>query len=107
MSEPEEQVLIVNLSFSPDDIELVYELEDLLEKLLSSSGIGEYDGNEIDVARGAAPITGTFYMYGPDANKIFNLVCPIVAEAEFVKSATATRQYGGPDSYKGSTVAIK
>ena len=61
-------------------------------RLLSTRrGVGELDGNEI----GADGSDGNLFMYGPDADKLFEAVKPVLESADFL-SEVAVRLWYGP-----------
>lgn len=51
---------------------------------------GEYDGNE--VAKDGSH--GTLYMYGPDAERLFETVRTVLEASEFMNGATVKLRYG-------------
>jgi hypothetical protein len=56
------------------------------------SGIGEYDGNEM-----ATDLSdGSIYMYGLNADSLFDVANPILATVTFMKGAKAIKRYGLP-----------
>jgi len=72
-------------------IELSYELIDLFE----DSDIGMFDGNEIG---GGDTV---FFMYGPDAELLFQYVAPVFRKNEFCNGAKAVIRWGSaPDAPK-------
>lgn len=68
----------------------LFALEDKLEKAIAISGAGEYDGNEIAVDGS----DGYLYMYGPDADRLYLVVKPILEITPFTKGAHVTKRYG-------------
>jgi hypothetical protein len=80
-----------SLHFTTDPL---FELEEQLEKAISEAKVGEYDGNEIAVDGS----DGSLYMYGPDADRLFAVVEPIIRTSSFMKGAQAKRRYGGAGS---------
>jgi len=47
-------------------------LEDRLHAAIEGGGVGEYDGNDV------GPAETTLYMYGPDAEKLFCAIEPVL-----------------------------
>ena len=84
--------MIVYFQYGKTDIQPILNLEDALERAIVKVGVGEYDGNEI-AADGS---DGSLYMYGPDADKLFNVVRPVLESADFMQNATAILRYGPP-----------
>ncbi|MCC2616070.1 hypothetical protein LJ739_07440 [Aestuariibacter halophilus] len=91
----QEQAVIVHFyNYGSKDLTRLFALEDKLEKAITKSGVGEYDGNEIAVDGS----DGFLYMYGPDADRLFLVVKPILEETPFTKGADVTKRYGPPES---------
>lgn len=55
---------------------------------------GEYDGHEIAVDGS----DGSIYMYGPDADLLFETIRPILETTHFMRGATVVKRYGPPGS---------
>jgi hypothetical protein len=92
-----EQAVLVHL----DGVRLsdeVYEqhdlatLEDQLASAIEQRGLGEYDGNEVGAER------TTLYMYGPDAEKLFAGVEPVLRAYPLCRGAHVAIRHGGPGS---------
>lgn len=88
-----EHAVIVCFKYGYPDLEPLFALEEKLEAEIAAKSVGEYDGHEI-AADGSE---GTLYMYGPDADKLFQTVRPILESAPFMKGAIATLRYGPPE----------
>ncbi len=65
-------------------------LEEQIERALAAATAGELDGDEV-AADGS---DGFLYMYGPDADRIFDVVLPVLWSADFMEGAAVTRRYG-------------
>ncbi len=87
-----EHAVIVHFLFGSKDISRLFALEEKLISALETAGVGEFDGNEI-AADGS---DGNLYMYGPDADKLFTTVKPVLESADFMKGATVKLRYGPP-----------
>lgn len=102
MNQPEHAV-IVHFNYGSTDLDPLFALEDKLEQAISAAGVGEFDGNEV-AADGS---DGYLYMYGPDADKLFDVVKPALEASSFMKGATVTKRYGPPeDGTRESVVEI-
>ena len=88
----ESQAVIVHFSYGSRDLSKLFQLEDKLDKAISAAKAGIYDGNEM-ATDGS---DGFLYMYGPDADRLFAVVKPILEQTPFMKGATVTKQYGPP-----------
>ena len=85
-----EQAVIVHFDYGNADWAPFFELEKALEASIAAAGVGEYDGNEL-AADGS---DGTLYMYGPNADKLFDVVKPHLASSKLLKNVEVTLRYG-------------
>ena len=69
-----------------------WKLNERLYKEIEESGTGEFDGNEI--GEGVA----TLFAYGPDADRLFSVIEPILKGYELCHNARVEIRYGGPGS---------
>ncbi len=78
-------------------------LEQRLDNAINSAKVGEYDGDEIAVSGK----DGFLYMYGPDADRLFETIRPILEETPFMKGASVKKRYGAAEAgVKESVVRI-
>ncbi|MGZ3184999.1 MAG: hypothetical protein ACXU8N_21400 [Telluria sp.] len=89
---PLEQAVIVHFKYGSTDLSPLFELEDRLESVISKAKVGEYDGHEIAVDGS----DGRLYMYGPNADRLFEVVKPVLEAATFMKGAKVVKRYGPP-----------
>jgi hypothetical protein len=89
-----EQAVIVSFMYEHDNLDPLYELEDQLTKVISENHLGEYDGHEIAMDGSK----GTLYMYGPNADSIYNAIMPILRDIPFMRGASVVARYGAPGS---------
>ena len=89
MAEPEHAV-IVQFTYSSTDLSRLFELENKLEAAIEEAKVGEYDGNDVAVDGS----DGYLYMYGTNADTLFEVVRPILEATEFMKGAKAKLRYG-------------
>jgi hypothetical protein len=85
-----EQAVIVHFAYGSTDLSDLYELAGELEEAIEVAAVGEFDGHEIAVDGS----DGSFYMYGPDADKLFQVAQPILEASDFMGGATVTVRYG-------------
>lgn len=85
-----EQAVIVRFSYGSKDLSRLFALESKLEAAISNAHAGEYDGNE--VAEDGSD--GILYMYGPDADRLFRTIEPILKATSFMNGAEVTVRYG-------------
>jgi len=98
-----EHAVIVHFNYGSTDLGPLFALERKLEQVIFLAKAGEYDGNEI-ATDGS---DGYLYMYGPDADQLFEIVKPELESSSFMRGATVTRRYGPPeDGVRVSTVTI-
>jgi hypothetical protein len=97
-SEPrhEEDVLVhldgVNL---PDEVYASYDLstlEDQLIEVINQNRAGEFDGNGIGDKK------TTLYAYGPNADKLFEVMKPVLRAYPLCKSGRVVIRHGSPGS---------
>ena len=94
---PTEQAVLVHLNGTdlPDEIYDKFDLFTLEDKLISvieSTGVGEFDGNEI------GPTGATLYMYGRDAERLFEAIEKTLSDYPLCQGARVVIRYGGPGS---------
>lgn len=87
-----EHAVIVHFAYGSTDLQRLFELEQQLESAISAAGVGEYDGNEVAVDGS----DGYLYMYGPDADKLFEAIRPILEKTTFMRGAEVRKRYGPP-----------
>jgi hypothetical protein len=80
----------VVLPFLGSDLSPLFRLEEQLMEAIKKSGAGEFDGN--DVGQGQAVL----YMYGPDADALYEAVAPVLHGSGLLKGGTVIRRYGPP-----------
>lgn len=88
-----EHAVIIHFSYDSTDLSRVFDLEDQLESALQLANSGEFDGNEM----AADGKDGYFYMYGPNADILFDTIKPILDSIDFMKGAKAILRYGPPE----------
>ena len=76
-------------------------LGDELYALITKSNVGEYDGNEFGNGQ------CKHYMYASDADKLFEIISPILQATNFAKGSKLVKRYGGPQDPKVKQVTIK
>ena len=87
-----EHAVIVHFQYGKTDIQPALNLGNALEKAIVKAGVGEYDGNEIAVDGS----DGSLYMYGPDADRLYKVVRPVLESVDFMQNATVVLRYGPP-----------
>lgn len=92
--EDSEQAVIVEFRYGFPSLDRLFEVDHLLDEAADKSGAGEYDGHEIAVDLS----DGSYYLYGPDADKLYEAIRPILEEQDFTKGAKVTLRYGPPEA---------
>jgi hypothetical protein len=85
-----DHAVVVHFSYGSTDLSRLFALEDELVEALEMANAGEFDGNEM-AADGS---DGYLYMYGPDANILFNAIEPVLESADFMKNAKVKLRFG-------------
>jgi len=88
----EEHAVIVHFEYGQTDLQPLFALEDELEKAISAAAAGEFDGNEV-ATDGS---DGRLYMYGPDGDKLFDAVRPVLDSATCMTNISVKIRYGPP-----------
>ena len=88
-----QHAVIVRFDYGQTDLSPLHELEDKLTDAIELAAVGEFDGNEIAMDGS----DGTLYMYGPSADRLFDVVRPVLASADCIHNAVATIRYGPPE----------
>ena len=74
-----------------------------VSQLIKASGKGEYDGNELAVDGS----DGDLYMYGPNADKLFTVVKPLLQSSRLLKSVVVTLRYGAVNDKTAREVQVR
>ena len=82
----------MHFQYGSKDLAPLFALEDRLESAIAASNVGYLDGDEI--ANDGSD--GFIYMYGPDADRLSDVVLPVLKAADFMKGAEVTREYRPP-----------
>jgi hypothetical protein len=103
MASAPEQAVIVHFDYGNADWKPFFEFEKTLEDAISKSGAGDYDGNELAVDGR----DGSLYMYGPDADKLFEVAKPILLSTALLKNITVTLRYGSVKDKLARVVKVR
>lgn len=88
--QPEQQAVIIHFQYGLNDLAPLFALEEKLEASITFAQVGEFDGNEIAVDLHDAYL----FMYGPDAEKIFQVILPVIQSVSFMNGASVKLRYG-------------
>jgi hypothetical protein len=101
--DPEHAVIVHFFNYGSTDLQRLFALEEQLEQAIADAGVGEFDGNKI-ATDGS---DGYLYMYGPDADRLFEAVRPVLESVDFTRGAQVVKRYGEPvDGVREATVTI-
>lgn len=97
MKEDIEQAVIVRFydfaskfwTSEDQDLTPLYKLEDELETAIEEAGAGELDGH--DIAGDGSD--GTIFLYGPNADRLFAVVEPVLRRSAIAQGAKVTLRY--------------
>jgi len=89
----EEQAVIIYFNYGLSDLKPYYDLSEKLDKLVEESGVGEYDGHEMAVDKS----DGSFWLYGPDAKKLYEVIKDTLATTSFMNGALVKLRFGPPE----------
>ena len=98
----QEQAVVVHFIYGSTELKPLRDLEGQLEHALSSSGAGDFVGDEIAVCGK----DGYVYMYSASADRVYDVILPILQTAAFTRGAKVTKVYGelGSDARRAETV---
>jgi hypothetical protein len=88
-----EHAVLVNLPGDQPGLDLDT-IEDPLIAAIEASGIGEFDGNAI------GPDGAVLYMYGADADLLFDVVGPVLDGMDLPPGSYALNRYGPPGAHE-------
>lgn len=87
------QSVVIYFNYGLKNDEPFYELSGKLRSLVDTSGLGVFDGHEIAMNNS----DGSFYIYGPDAKKLYELVKDTLIKTPFMHGAEVELRLGPPE----------
>ena len=87
-----EQAVIVRFNFPSGNLDYIFQIEDQLAKAVEGLALGQLAGNEIALDGR----DNLFYLYGPDADKIFTAIEPVLLQWDILSEAKVLLRYGPP-----------
>jgi hypothetical protein len=97
-----EHAVVVHFQYGARDLQRLFALEKKLEAAIVSAGVGEFDGNDV-AADGS---DGYLYMYGPNADRLFETIKPILEATQFMRGAKIKLRYGPPQVGSSERVVV-
>src|SRR5580704_4886398 len=88
-----EHAVTVHFDYGTTDLGPLLALQHQLERAVSDAGVGEVDGNEVAVSGK----DGFLFLYGPDVDRLFAVVRPLLEQSTAIRNAVATVRYGPPE----------
>ena len=92
MTSTPEHAVIIHFTYGSTDLRPLFALEEQLEQAIVAADVGEFDGNEV-AANGS---DGYLYMYGQDADRLFEVVRPILESSQFIVNQALSNGMGHP-----------
>jgi hypothetical protein len=89
-----EHAVIVQFDYGIEGMEELYKLRDKLESIIVENQLGEYDGHEMATDYS----DGFLYMYGPNAETLFDSIKETLEKTDFMKGAKAKLRFGPPEN---------
>jgi hypothetical protein len=74
-----------------EEREAIHELSDQLQTAIEDHDAGEFDGDEFGGGQ------CVFYMYGKDADRLFEAIRPSLLASPFARGGHAIKRYGPPE----------
>jgi hypothetical protein len=87
---PSEQEVEVHFAYGSTNFQYVYSLGDEIQTAIAEAKVGEYDGHAIP----ADGSEGRYFVNGPDAEAIYQVIAPVLAASPLMRGATVTLHYG-------------
>ncbi|RAS22396.1 hypothetical protein [Paraburkholderia bryophila] len=82
--------MMVHFDYYPKDLPRIHALEHRLESAIKLAGVGELGETEFHLDGN----DGYFYMYGPDPDRLYVVVSPILKSSRMMTDAEVTKRYG-------------
>jgi hypothetical protein len=81
-----------------DEVKEIHKFAGQLAEAIEASGVGVYDGDEF--GEGGCGL----FMYGPDADRLFDVVYPLLSSWEKMRGGRIIKRYGQPG--RSETITI-
>jgi len=83
----------MKFDYGLNDLKPFYDLSDKLRSLVNNSGLGDYDGHEMALDKS----DGFFFLYGPDARTLYDVIKETIENTTFMKGANIKLRFGPPE----------
>jgi hypothetical protein len=82
--------MMVHFDYYPKDLPRIRVLERRLESAIKRAGVGELGETEFHLDGN----DGYLYMYGPDSDRLYVVVSPLLKSSRLMTDAEVTKWYG-------------
>ncbi|MFM0039428.1 hypothetical protein [Paraburkholderia strydomiana] len=82
--------MMVHFDYYPKDLAGIHVLEHRLESAIKRAGVGELGETEFHIDGN----DGYLYMYGPDPDRLYAAVAPILKSSKLMTEAEVTKHHG-------------
>jgi hypothetical protein len=82
--------MMVHFDYYPKDRVRIHALEHRLESAIKGAGVGELGETELHIDGN----DGYLYMYGPDPDRLYGVVGPILRSSKLMADAEVTEYHG-------------
>lgn len=82
--------MMVHFDYYPKDLSRIHVLEHRLESAIKLAGVGELGETEFHLDGN----DGYLYMYGPDPDRLYVAVRPVLRSSRLMAGAEVTKWYG-------------
>ena len=93
LAEQPQHAVVVHFDYRQTDLDLMWQLEDDLDVVITAAGVGELDGHEL-ATDGSG---GTVFLYGPNGDALFDAVHELLKVNPVTRNATVVIRYGDPE----------
>ena len=86
---------------STEEREAIHAFEDELSDAVEDAGVGEFDGDDFGMGE------SILYMYGPDADRLFGVIQPLLQRSALAKGGYAIKRYGEAEDEDAREVRVE
>ncbi len=83
-----------------EEVEAIHDLSDQLAEAIEVQDVGEFDGDEFGKWQ------CTLYMYGPDADALFEVIQPILRDSSCACGGFVVKRYGEASDAEAREVRV-
>lgn len=86
----EEHDVVIHFKYGSSDLQSLFEMEERIDRAIVDAEVGVLGGNE--VATDCS--NGFLFLHGPNADRLYEVIKPILEEVPFMHGAKVTLRYG-------------